>query len=88
MENFLEQLLCSLAADRLADIYQKDEEYQQLLKVEQLIYENLCEKLSNEYSEELQKYFMAASSTAARKENLAYERGMRDLLALLKYLSR
>ncbi len=87
MENFLVQLLHPLAADRLADIYQKDEEAQRLLKEEQLIYEKLYAKLPNEESEELRQYFMAASSTAARKENLAYEQGMRDLLALFKYLS-
>jgi hypothetical protein len=88
MEDYLEQQLYSLVADRLANTYQKDEEYQKLLKEEQLIYEKLCKKLSNEDAAELQKYFMAATSTAAKKENLAYERGMRDLFALFKYLSK
>lgn len=88
MENFLDQLLHIFVTDRLAEIYQKDKEYQRLLQEEQILYEQLCAKLSDEASEELHLYFMAACSTSARKESLTYQQGMRDLLALFKYLSK
>lgn len=85
--DFMEHLLNPFIVDRLAEIYAKDEEYQKRLKEEDLIYQKLLEELTDEQAEELKQYFIAVSSTAARKETLTYAQGMKDLLALLKTLS-
>lgn len=89
MEEFdiMEQLLNPFVVDRLAEIYTKDEEYQNRLKEEDLIYQKLLDKLTDEQAEELEQYFVATTATAARKETLTYTQGMKDLLALLKALS-
>ncbi len=85
--DIMEQLLNPFVVDRLADIYTKDEEYQNRLKEEDLIYQKLLDKLTDEQAEELEQYFVATTKTAARKETLTYTQGMKDLLALLKSLS-
>lgn len=85
--DIMEQLLNPFVVDRLADIYTKDEEYQNRLKEEDLIYQKLLDKLTDEQAEELEQYFVATTTTAARKEMLTYTQGMKDLLALLKSLS-
>lgn len=85
--DFMEQLLNPFVVDRLAEVYAKDEEYQNRLKEEDLIYEELSEELPDKQADKLEKYFEAAITTAARKEILTYIQGMRDLLALLKALS-
>lgn len=85
-DDLMEQLLNPFVVERLADVCSKDEEYQKRLKEEVLIYQKLSEELPNEQAEELEQYFIAASSTTARKETLTYIRGMKDMLTLLKSL--
>ena len=85
--DFIEQLLNSSVANRLADAYTKDEEYQNRLKEEDLIYRKLSDGLSDPQAEELEQYFEAASSTLERQEMLTYIQGMKDVRALLKKLS-
>ncbi len=85
---FMEQLLNPFIVNRLAEVYKKDEDYQNLLKKERGIYQKLSDELSDEQAEELLQYFEAANSTEARKETLTYIQGMKDLLALLKNLSK
>lgn len=86
--DFMEQLLTPFVIDRLADVYTKDEEYQNRLKEEDLIYQKLSDELPDEQAEELEQYFIAVSATTARKETLTYVQGMKDMLALLKNLSK
>lgn len=83
----LKQLLNPFITERLGEAYRKDEEYQKRLKAEDLIYESLSGKLTDEQAEQLEEYFVAANATAARIEILTYIQGMKDLLALLKTLS-
>lgn len=83
----MKQLLNPYITERLGEVYRKDEEYQKRLKTEDLIYESLSGKLTDEQVEQLEEYFAAANATAARKEILTYIQGMKDLLALLKALS-
>lgn len=84
-EDFLEQLLASFIVDRMAEIYTKDEEYRKRLSKEELIFQELSDKLSGEQAKELELYFISANSTTARKELLTYIQGMKDLLALLVF---
>lgn len=83
----MKQLLYPFITERLGEAYRKDEEYQKSLKTEDLIYESLSGKLTDEQAEELEGYYVAANATAARQEILTYIQGMKDLLALLKVLS-
>lgn len=86
--DFMEQLLNPFAVNRLAEVYTNDEEYQNQLKKEDIIYQKLSKELKDEQAEELKQYFMATSATAMRREALAYKQGMKDLFALLKTLSK
>ncbi len=86
--DFMEELLNLFVVDRLAEVYVKDEEYQKRLKEEDLIYQKLSGELLNEQAKDLERYFEATSSTAARKETLTYIQGMKDLFALLKALTK
>lgn len=86
--DFMEQLLNPFIVDRLAEVYANDSEYQKRLKEEDLIYQKLLDEVTETQAEELEQYFIATSSTAARKETLTYIQGMKDLLTLLKTLSK
>ena len=87
-QDFMEQLLNPFLVDRLAQVYVDDEEYQNLLKAENLIYQKLSDELPDEQMEELERFFEASSSTSSRKETLTYIQGMKDMLTLLKILSK
>lgn len=87
-ENFMEQFVNPFVTDKLANIYKNDEEYQKRQKEEDSIYQKLVDELPFEQTQQLEEYFIALSSAAARRETLSYIQGMKDLLALLKYLSK
>lgn len=87
-QDFMEQLLNPFVTDRLAEVYANDSEYQNLIKEEDLIYQKLSDELPDEQADELERYFEAVSSTSSRKETLTYVQGMKDLLTLLKSLSK
>jgi len=89
MKDFdLEKLVNPCVIEKLAEVYQKDETYQQLLKEEDILYEKLSEELSDKQADELEKYFEATTATSARKEILTYIQGMKDLFALFGALSK
>lgn len=90
MEDFdyMEKIVNPFVTEKLGEIYQKDEEYQKRLKEEDLIYQKLLDELTEKQAEELEQYFIATTATAARKETLTYTQGMKDLLALLRALSK
>jgi len=83
----MKQLLNPYIKERLGEVYRKDEEDQKRLKAEDLIYESLSGRLTDEQAEQLEEYFVAANATAARQEILTYIQGMKDLLTPLKVLS-
>lgn len=85
--DFVEQLINPFMMEKLGEVYQKDKEYQKRLEDENLIYDKLSKELTDKQAEQLEKYFIAVNTTAARKEILTYIQGMKDLLALLKALS-
>ena len=87
-KDFMEQIVDLLAADKLAEVYEKDEEYRKRLKEDNLLYGKLKDALTNEQAELLEEYFTSALSSSSRKETLAYTQGMKDLLSFLKYLSK
>lgn len=64
----MKQLLNPYITERLGEVYRKDEEYQKRLKAEDLIYESLSGKLTDEQAEQLEEYFAAANATAAKKK--------------------
>ena len=84
----MEQIVNLIVADKLAEVYEKDEDYQNRLKEDDLIYRKLKDALTDEQVELLEEYFTSALSLSARKETLAYTQGMKDLLSFLKYLSK
>lgn len=88
MEDFMEQIVNPFVTDKLASIYANDEECQNRLKAQNLIYQKLANELSDKQAEQLEEYFTALNATAIRKETLTYIQGMKDLLALLNYLSK
>ena len=86
--DILEQLVNPCTIDRLGEFYQQDEIYQKRLGEENIIYEKLRNELTDEQKELLESYFLATTETAARKETLTYIQGMKDMLTLLKALSK
>lgn len=87
METFMDQIINLFVMAELGNIYQNDAEYGKRLKNEEMIYEKLYDELTQEQAEQLEQYFIATHFTSERKEALSYIQGMKDLLALLKYLS-
>ncbi len=75
----LEEFVNPCIIDKLTEVYEKDETYQELLKAQDLLYEKLEEKLSDELADELEEYFEATVETSARKEKLTYLQGMKDM---------
>ena len=86
--DFLEQLINPCIIERLGELYRQDEIYQKRIEEENLIYEKLRDELSDEQKEQLENYFIATTETDARKETLIYIQGMKDMLMLLKALSK
>ena len=80
------KLLSPIITERLGEIFQQDKEYQQDLSEESKVYEKLSKELSGEQADELGKYFALSSATAGVRERLAYQQGMKDMFALIKYL--
>lgn len=86
--DFIEQVVNPFVTDKLEKLYKNDKEYQRRKKDEDLIYQKLTDSLSEKQLQQLENYFTASSSASARKEALTYIQGMKDLLELLRYLSK
>lgn len=85
MDGFFEQLLNDFVLDRLAHVYEADDEYNELLEKEKIIYGNLECGLTAEQIEKLTDYLVAINSTSSRKEMLMYRQGIKDCISFIKY---
>lgn len=81
------ELLTPYLTERLGQIFSENEEHQKAVKEENRLFEQFYDKLDKEQAELLEQYFAAANATAAIKERLTYQQGMKDMLALLKALT-
>ena len=81
------ELIEPLLIDRTGKLYQDNEEYKESARKEEVLFEQLSAKLTEEQARELNQFTSAANATSAITERLAYIQGMKDMLALLKSLS-
>lgn len=79
-------LVTPCLTERLIEVYEGNEEYQELSKKEDILLEQLNGVLTREQVEALNKYMTAVNSTYAVCEKLAYQQGMRDCASLFTTL--
>lgn len=66
----LEEFVNPCVVEKLAETYEKDETYVELLKQADLIYDKLLKDLSEEQAKLLEEYFEATVATTARRDTL------------------
>lgn len=82
MDDILE-LLAPYISDRLGNVFEKSEEYQNAVAEESELIEKLILELNEEQAQRFDQYFSAANATASVREKLTYRQGMADLLKIL-----
>ena len=69
--------------ERAGNFYIEDEEYKKLTRIADLIFDELCETLTDKQRGLLERYLDENNGIVALTERLVYQQGMRDLLNLL-----
>ncbi len=87
MENILKQLTPYIA-EHLEQVFTENSEYQRAVKTENDQLQLLSNKLQQEQTELFEHYFTANCETAAIREFLSYQQGMKDMFTFLRYLSK
>lgn len=82
--NFFDAMQPSIL-ERLSRMYVDDCEYQQSIKNETEVYEQLEKEVSEEQIKMIKEYQSALYATWGICESLAYRQGMRDMAEILGY---
>ncbi len=87
MKKDIFELFAPCISDHLQETVYQNDEYRKSVQESAKILEQLRKRLEPEGEKLLDDYFIAEGHTAALCEELVYTQGMKDLLALLSFLT-
>ena len=86
-DSILELITQTLTESRIINKMKQTEEYQQAKEEEGKVYDILINDLTEEQKQRLDDFIGSTTWSAAIREKLAYQQGMKDLMEFLKSLS-